>query len=95
MSKYHVPVICEVEAESMEDARLATNKAIETVSSMKGFGGKNCEKTAEITLRIADDGRQAKNGQRVVLLHPSNTHSDYNQEEYEAELEKQSENGEH
>jgi hypothetical protein len=93
--KIHIPVIFEIECADIDEARRATQRAIETMS-FKDFKGGDEAKATPITMRIADDGMKAKTGQRVYLLHPSDAAggADYSPEEYEAKFEKQNNNEE-
>jgi hypothetical protein len=85
MSKYHIPVIVEVECDSIDEARRATQRMIESVSFKEFSGGDEGKKPTPATMRIANDGMKAKTGQRVFLIHPEDSNADYSPEEYEAE----------
>jgi len=81
--KYHIPVIAEIEASSIEEARRAAYKALETIKLEEFKGGDEAE-TTPITLAVANDECRAKTGQRIFILHPSDTDSDYNPDDYAA-----------
>lgn len=64
MSKYHIPIIAEVEASSMDEARQFAYENIEKFKSEK------------MTAIFGNDDRQMKDGQRVFILHPPDVSAD-------------------
>jgi hypothetical protein len=72
MPTFHVPIIAEVEAGSLVDARKLAYKAMDDLEIDK------------VKLLIANDENIIKDGRRIVLLHPEDACSDYDPEEYAA-----------
>jgi hypothetical protein len=72
MPTFHIPIIAEVEAETIDAARVLAYKAMDDLV---------VEKTK---FSIADDSRQIKTGQRLIILHPPDADAEYDPEIYEA-----------
>lgn len=87
MAKYHVPIIAEIECASIDDARKAVYKALQTIS-LEGFRGGDEGAATPIKMVMANDGMKTKTGQRVFLLHPEDVACDYSPDDYEKALEK-------
>jgi hypothetical protein len=70
MPKFHIPIIAEVEASSIEEARIIAYKAMDDLV---------VDKTK---FAIADDSNEIKTGQRLVILHPTDVDAEYDPELY-------------
>lgn len=76
--KFDIPFIVSVEAASIEDARKIAAEVVEVVDA----------KSEKTEVYMADDSATTKYNSRVVLLHPEDTHSEYNEEEYNSSIDK-------
>lgn len=83
--RYHVPLIVEVTCDDLDEARriaykFVTTKGASTVEDDEG-------NPVSVGLTIADDEFKDGDNNRIVFLHPADTHAGYNVEEYEKALE--------
>jgi hypothetical protein len=83
MPKFHIPIIAEVEAADIDEARRAATRLVESLS-FKTFAGGEEGKITPTTLMLANDSQTARSGQRVVIIHPNECDADYSPEDYEA-----------
>jgi hypothetical protein len=79
MAKYDIPVIITVEADNIDAAREIVYGEIEKWENTIAIPGNG-------TIAMANDSLTIAGRRRVVILHPENTHAEYDQEAYEAAL---------
>ena len=78
MPTFDIPIIASIDCASIDAAREAAYKALDHI------------KIENAAINLANDSRSLSDGRRVVLLHPENDHSNYDQEDHE-----KAENGAH
>lgn len=83
--RFDIPVIATVECDDIDEARQAVYKALQAVSFKDFRGGRGADATP-IDLELANDDDNDVENQRVVRLHPEDTHTDYDKGEYMAKL---------
>jgi hypothetical protein len=83
MPKYDIPVIVQVECKDIDTARQAVYALLEDLAGDEIASIRN----EEMKLAIANDEITAKDGRRVVLLHPADTDSQYDPATYMAKEE--------
>jgi len=90
MSKFDIPVIVQVEAATIDEARQRAYKAIQTIEE-PGSGHSETIYAAMvgIEMSMADDSQTDNYNHRLVFLHPSDVDANYSPEEYEAGLDKE------
>lgn len=81
--KYDIALIASIEATNIDEARQLVYREVE------GINANNHEFAME--LNMADDSITDNVNQRIVILHPADTHSLYDVDEYNAALEKNEE----
>ena len=74
MPKFDIPVIIQVDTESIDSARQAVYTLLEDLSGVLPIAPINSDK---VKLSIANDEQQIKDGRRIVLLHPDDTHAEF------------------
>lgn len=82
MPKYDVPVIVQVNAKDIEEARKITYKMIDELANdlFTPFD------PGTVNISIADDEQRINDGRRIVLLHPADTDSEYDPKAYREAL---------
>lgn len=87
--KYDVPVIVSVEAKDIDAARRIVYQSVESYNDGGAFDPQSIgelEYKEDVSMNMADDSNMTRTHQRIVFLHPADTHNTYSQEEYNAKL---------
>jgi hypothetical protein len=85
MAKFDIPVIATVECDTIDEARQAVYKALETIS-FEDFSGLPGPKKTLLVLEMADDEDTDSENRRVIRLHPNDVDADYDKDEYLSQL---------
>lgn len=90
-NKFDIPVIIQVSADNIEAARKIAYEIVEAVNEPIMDDGQriNAAMTGDIELIIANDEHTTRDKQRLFLLHPENTHAEYDHEAYNSALKDQ------
>lgn len=80
MPKYDIPVIVQVETDTIESARQAVYALLEELANDEIL-----IRNEDMRLAIANDENCAKDGRRVIILHPADTDSQYDPKTYVAQ----------
>jgi hypothetical protein len=87
--KYDIPVIVSVESKDIEEARRIVYQSVESYNDGGAFDPQSIgdlKYPDDVSMNMADDSNTTRTHQRVVFLHPTDTHNTYSQEEYNAKL---------
>jgi hypothetical protein len=80
MPRYDIPVIVQVDTDNIEGARRSVYALLEELAGDHPVAPVNHDK---VKLAIANDEHKIKDGRRIVLLHPADTHEGYDPALYE------------
>ena len=92
MPTYDIPVICSVQADSIDAAREIAYEAVEAINEPFCDDGERINAAfgnGKVEFMMANDEQTTRDHRRVFLLHPSDTTSDYDQEAYNEKLKDQ------